>query len=67
MQLEGGGARCYGACGGEGYVVAMGVEVLGPSDEKRVRRLDLAQVEGLVGGTEHRICRPVVGGGAGFD
>lgn len=45
----------------------MGVEVLGLGDEKRVGRLDLAQVERLAGGAKHGICRPVGGGGAGLD
>jgi hypothetical protein len=45
----------------------MGVEVLGVGDEKRVGRLDLAQVEGGGGGAEHGICRPVGGSGAGLD
>lgn len=45
----------------------MGVEVPGGGDEKRIRCLDLAQMKGLIGRTEHGICRLVAGGGAGLE
>ena len=56
MELERGAAQSNCAGDRDGYLVAMGFEG-GLGHEKRVGRLDLAQLERLVWGAEYGICR----------